>query len=551
MPQIISTNIPSLNAQRNLNMSQSSLATSLQRLSSGLRINSARDDSAGLAISERFTSQIRGLDQARRNANDGISLAQTAEGALQSTSNILQRIRELAVQSMNATNSSSDRAALNTEVQQLTQEIQRIATTTEYNGQKLLDGSFTAATFQVGANANQSIVATSANFQTSAYGNYRIGSLEAASRTGVGDLNQADGGVTAGLNTFSLNASGDVSKIGATTLVLNTAEGSKDINVRAGASAADVAASINQAEIGVRASAVTEFVLGGSNVAASGFHDATSYTFYLSTYTDGATGVSPEEGYTTVSFTTGGTASGSLVTKAENLNVAAQAFNDAAGQTGFTAKVVKTDDNTFGLLVVNEEGKDLRIYNQSASALSVEDLKAIDGDDTTAAIAGGLVSKFTVSGEWKATSGAWITGHLVLDSDKSFSISASNGASGSGSVSFAYASGSTSAQLQKAASLDVSTVASASRTLAMVDSALATVNGQRARYGALQSRFESAVTNLQATSENLSASRSRIRDTDFAEETASLSKNQVLKQAGLAMVSQANSLAQDVLTLLR
>ena len=145
MPQIINTNIASLNSQRNLNTSQSALATALQRLSSGLRINSAKDDAAGLAISERFTAQIRGLDQARRNANDGISLAQTAEGALQSAGDILQRIRELSVQSANATNSAGDRAAINSEVQQLTQELQRIATTTEFNGQKLLDGSFTTA----------------------------------------------------------------------------------------------------------------------------------------------------------------------------------------------------------------------------------------------------------------------------------------------------------------------------------------------------------------------------------------------------------------------
>ncbi len=141
MPQTINTNIASLNAQRNLNTSQGALATALQRLSSGLRINSAKDDAAGLAISERFTSQIRGLDQARRNANDGISLAQTAEGSLQSAGDILQRIRELSVQSANATNSAGDRAALNSEVQQLTQELQRIATTTEFNGQKLLDGT--------------------------------------------------------------------------------------------------------------------------------------------------------------------------------------------------------------------------------------------------------------------------------------------------------------------------------------------------------------------------------------------------------------------------
>ena len=188
MPSIINSNINSLNAQRNLASSQASLATSMQRLSSGLRINSAKDDAAGLGIAERFTSQIRGVNQAARNANDGISLAQTGEGALSAASTILQRVRELAVQSANATNSASDRAALNAEVGQLTSELDRIAKTTQFNGQNLLDGSFGSSTFQVGANANQTITATTANFSTSKYGNNRMGSVVAATAGAAGDL---------------------------------------------------------------------------------------------------------------------------------------------------------------------------------------------------------------------------------------------------------------------------------------------------------------------------------------------------------------------------
>jgi flagellin len=174
MPQVINTNIMSLNSQRNLNASQEALQTSLQRLSSGKRINSAKDDAAGLAISERFTSQIRGLNQAVRNANDGISLSQTAEGALAEAGNILQRVRELSVQSANATNSASDRQALQSEVGQLVSELDRISTNTEFNGQKLLDGTFGTAIFQVGANANQTIQTTTSNFRTSQYGDYRV-----------------------------------------------------------------------------------------------------------------------------------------------------------------------------------------------------------------------------------------------------------------------------------------------------------------------------------------------------------------------------------------
>ncbi|MEK6576151.1 MAG: flagellin, partial [Nitrospirota bacterium] len=157
----INTNMASLNAQRNITRSQGSLSTALQRLSSGLRINSAKDDAAGLAISERMTSQIRGLNQAARNANDGISLAQTAEGAIGEIGNNLQRLRELAVQSANATNSASDRASLDSESTQLINEITRVASQTSFNGITLLDGTFTAQTFQVGANANQTISVTS------------------------------------------------------------------------------------------------------------------------------------------------------------------------------------------------------------------------------------------------------------------------------------------------------------------------------------------------------------------------------------------------------
>jgi len=174
MASVINTNIASLNSQRNLATSQSALTTSLQRLSSGMRINSAKDDAAGLAISDRMNSQIRGMTQATRNANDGVSMAQTAEGALSSSGDILQRVRELAVQSSNASNSASDRQALQTEVTQLSSELNRIAKTTSFNGQALLDGTAGTANFQIGANANELISTTGSNFQTNTYGNNRI-----------------------------------------------------------------------------------------------------------------------------------------------------------------------------------------------------------------------------------------------------------------------------------------------------------------------------------------------------------------------------------------
>src|SRR4051812_13966714 len=182
MALVINTNVMSLNAQRNLSTSGSQLATSLQRLSSGLRINSAKDDAAGLAISDRMTTQISGLNQATRNANDGISLAQTTEGALQEVTNNLQRIRELAVQSANATNSNSDRVALDQEVQQRIAEIDRIASQTSFNGRKVLDGSFGGATFQVGANVGETIsLALTSSVKATAIG-------QVANSTGTVDL---------------------------------------------------------------------------------------------------------------------------------------------------------------------------------------------------------------------------------------------------------------------------------------------------------------------------------------------------------------------------
>ena len=541
MAQIINTNVASLNAQRNLNISQGSLTTSLQRLSSGLRINSAKDDAAGLAISERFTSQIRGLDQARRNANDGISLSQTAEAALQSSGDILQRIRELAIQSANATNSAGDRAALNAEVQQLNQELQRIATNTEFNGQKLLDGSFTSAQFQVGAAAFQTITATSGNFQTDSYGNYRIGGLAASSNTpnGVGDLTV--GSIESGQLT---TANAQTSRIAGDTITLSSSLGSKDITYPASASAEQIAAKINQAETGVRASAVTSFVIGADEAGsgAASFQQASSYTFLLSN--DSTTG--DPASYTTVSFSIGGTASGSAAANANQLSAAVQAFNDVSGRTGFVAKIVETDNGYFGIQLTSEAGKDLRIVNGSVSGndLTLEDLTVLDGDPAAPNTAIASLAANGVPTSWTDADSFWVTGQVILDSDRSFALT-------TGNDDLLLVAGTAGGELQATKDMDISTVTASNRTLAIVDSALAAINGQRARYGALQSRFENTIINLQSTSENLSASRSRIRDADFAAETANLTRAQILQQAGTAMLAQANQLPQRVLQLLQ
>ena len=374
--QVINTNVMSLNAQRNLSGSSDALATSLQRLSSGLRINSAKDDAAGLAIANRFTTQIRGMDQAGRNANDAISLTQTAEGALVEVGNNLQRIRELAVQSRNATNSQTDRDALNAEASQLLSEINRVAEQTSFNGVKLLDGSFSNQSFQIGADVGQTIDVTSIVDATTAnLGSYGRATVTTAVSTGFGNALSA----------------GDVT--------------------------------INGVDLG---------------------------------------------------------AIGAAASASERSEQLMSAINKTSGESGVYA--IKDTSNTITLVSTTDD----IVVAGAAAALTA---------DT------GLTAATTA----RATT----TGISTVD---------------------------------------ISSVAGADAAMQAMDSALQVVNSTRADLGALQNRFSSVVSNLQTSSENLSASRSRIVDTDFAKETASLTRAQILQQAGTAMLSQANSAPQGVLS---
>jgi len=503
MSAVINTNVASLNAQRNLTGTSNALATSLQRLSSGLRINSAKDDAAGLAISERFTAQIRGLDQARRNANDGVSLAQTGEGALNQMGNILQRIRELAVQSANATNSASDRAALNAEVTQLVAELDRFANTTEFNGTRLFDGSNSSLVYQVGANANQTITATTTDFRTSQYGTYQIGN--ATQSTAV-----SGAGTGAAISGAAVTSGG--------TVTINGAGGSANITVTTGDSARDIAAKINsQPTTGVRASARTETVL---DFSASG-------NFSVQLFSSTAAGPSSIQ---TVSFTV------SNANTADGLTQAVNAINEASSKTGITARLNSANN---AILLSTDDGSSINIGKAAAgngtAAITL-------GSGTTATLAAADSGTITAAGQ------------VTLDSSKSYSITTSSDAAfsagvlGSGTIAVSQTVGST---LKKVQELDISTVSGATNALRVVDSALDAINSQRAKFGALQSRFEATVANLQTSVENLSASRSRIRDADFAAETAALTRAQVLQQAGTAMLAQANALPQNVLSLLR
>ena len=489
MSAIINTNINSLTAQRNLNTSQASLSTAIQRLSSGLRINSAKDDAAGLAISDRFSAQIRGLNQAVRNANDGISLAQTTEGALKASTDILQRVRELGVQSANASNSASDRQALQAEVSQLIGELDRIAQTTEFNGSRLLDGSFGTQQFQVGANANQTITAATANVRTTVYGNNQ---LQAAGAAGT-------------LAAFGANATT------AGTLAINGALGSASITVAVNSTAKANADLINaqKANTGVGATARTDVSLA---FAATG-------AYSLTLQSDNSTTQA-------ISFTI------SATNTADGLSAAVSAINDQSSKTGVTAAL-----NSAGTAVVltNATGNDISVSDTAvanAGNVTVQKL------DSAGAASGGAL---TLTADTTAGT-ATVVGYITLDAEKSFAADVTT------STILAADASST---LKKVSDLDITTFAKATDALKTVDSALAFISGVRAKLGALQSRFETSISNLQVTSENLSASRSRIVDADFAQETANLSRAQILQQAGTAMVAQANQLPQGVLALLR
>jgi flagellin len=491
MASVINTNVASLNAQRNLSSSSASLNTSIQRLSSGLRINSAKDDAAGLAISDRMSSQIRGMNQATRNANDGVSMAQTAEGALSSSGNILQRIRELAVQSSNSSNSASDRQALQTEVTQLGSELGRIANTTEFNGQKLMDGTMGTANFQVGANANQLISMTGANFQTNTYGNNTVA---------------VDGVDVAGSSAAA-----------AGTLSVSGSLGSADITTTTSSSAKSIVADINNntAKTGVTASAQTDV-----NVTMS----SGSYSFNLTS--DNATAVK-------VSFSVGSSGNG-----ATDYASAVNAINAQSAKTGVTAQY---DSKQGGIKLSNSNGADIKLGYDSGGDIKAKNYKA-DGT-----IPSGTTGEFTMN---STASTAVANGRVTFDSDTSFSLKESSG-SGTGFNLSGGAGNTKASTLSSVADLDITTFEGAQKAIKIADAALSKVNGQRAQYGALQSRFDSAISNLASTTENLSASKSRITDTDFASETANMTRGQILQQAGTSMLAQANSLPNGVLSLLR
>ena len=488
MAAIINTNIASLNAQRNLTSSQGALGISLQRLSSGLRINSAKDDAAGMAISDRMTAQIRGLNQAARNANDGISLAQTAEGALGEVTNNLQRIRELALQSANSTNSASDRASLDAESQQLLAEITRVASQTTFNGLNLLDGSFTSKSFQVGANANQVIsVSSIADARATGLGSNTL----AAAGTLMGTTKAAAADLTGG-NLVAVEAGLTVNTVnGGTTAAFGYA-------ALADAKAIAAAINTNAATVGVTATATNSATLSGLSAAG------------------------------TVSFTLGGTATAAIsaaVTDPTDLTALVGAINGAAGTTGITATFTSTSAKD-SITLTSNDGSDISVLNYANTSAVVGDTLAFSGVTLTE---GGNDSSLKI-------------GSVSLASSKGAITLAGHNADVFNTASSTFAS---------MAGVSLASAANSQLAIGVVDAALAQINVSRGDLGSYQNRFSSAISSLQTTSENVTSARSRILDTDFAAETAQLTRNQILQQAGTAMLAQANQLPNTVLSLLR
>ena len=501
MGNVIATNVPSLNAQRNLLNTGNALGTSLQRLSSGLRINSAKDDAAGLQISNRLTAQIGGLTVAARNANDGISLSQVAEGALQESTNILQRIRDLSIQSANGTNGASERAALQQEVAQLKSELQRIGETTRFGSRLLLDGTFGSQSFQVGAQAFETITVTTADVRAQSVGSYQINTT-AANKGAEVKITKA--------TTNSL--SGD-------SLAISGYLGQASVTYGASASASEIAAAVNAVsdQTGVEAKSRTNVKLDGLSAAGTVSFEITS---------DNSTPV----------------AISASVSNKSDLTSIAEAINKETAKTGVSATV---SPDRASVLLTNEKGEDITLDKMTHSNIAATiDVALVDFD-------GG----FAATDELESATGAGVVlngagvanavGVLQYNSSRSYTITPTtanelfltNTAQGAGLVAVA--------------DIDISTAIGAQNALAVVDQALQAIDSVRGDLGAVQNRFQSTITNLNNISENVSAARSRIRDTDFAAETANLSKGQVLQQAGLAILSQANALPQSVLQLLQ
>ncbi|ATP46157.1 flagellin [Pseudomonas putida] len=562
MALTVNTNITSLGVQKNLNRASDALGTSMSRLSSGLKINSAKDDAAGLQIGNRLTSQIKGLSVAVKNANDGISIAQTAEGAMQESTSILQRMRELSLQSANGSNSDDDRTSLQQEFTALSGELTRIANTTTFGGRKVLDGSFQNVSFQIGSSANETISFGMTDISSTGL----KGSFSEAKTDGVAtDLSAVvTGAVATGASTFRAAPVAYTAPTGTDTidLVLN-GQPAITLDATTGADEATAIATINAqtAQTGVTASlnASNEIVLSSA-----------------STFTATATGSAGTGGFAAtatvtsgfdsdISFNINGTSVGA--TAGQDMDDVLTAINAETGTTGVTATL-----STEGRLQLSSaDGKAINLTNGTGAAgqgalakigLSAGTTEAKLVADTSISLNGTEV-KFTkgdtLDGIISAinTASTGVTASKNADNTlKLFSkenITVADGSQGTGLAALGLATtNSTVAITQETtvSNLSITTAADSQKAIQALDAAIAQIDSQRAQLGAVQNRFDSTVANLNSISENSTAARSRVQDADFASETAELTKQQTLQQASTAILSQANQLPSSVLKLL-
>ena len=576
---VINTNLSAVAAQNSLRTSALNQTTAMERLSSGIRINSAKDDAAGLAISTRMTANIRGLSAAIRNANDGISLTQTAEGSLSSIGDNLQRIRELAVQSANTGNNDSDRAALNTEARQLISEIDRIANNSQFNGIKLLDGSFQNQSLQVGAgnDANDRIAISIGSAKVSALG---IGSNSSYSKVldagttvpttslALGDLSinntqigasasdgisyrNADGSALA--KAAAINAASGLTSVtatvGQTTVEGNAPTGATNVipagsvfingvdigRIGAAAGAVDrgtqVSAAVNakSSQTGVTAvadkstGAVTLTAADGRNITVSATENGGTWSGLSSTYTAASAALG------TATAGTAPIAAGSLVINGVSIgevtSVATATAQAAAMVTAINALTASTGvvaTATAGVLTLNVVLNEARGIEVSGSAVATFGMTARNST-TTAAI------------------------QLSTQGDEGIVLGGATGMTSTGQADTGYSP----SVLMSTGGVDLSTANGSQAALTVLDKAINTITDSRASMGAYQNRLTASVANLEITSMNLQASRSRILDTDYAKETTNLAKSQIIQQAATAMLAQANQSAQSVLSLLK
>lgn len=505
MPQVINTNIASLNAQRNLNASQGEANTALERLSSGLRINSAKDDAAGLAISTRFQAQITGLNMAQRNANDGISLAQTAEGALDEVTNNLQRIRELAVQSANATNSTSDRQALNQEVQQRIAEINRVASQTSFNGLKILDGTFGEQTFQVGANSGETIGVSGLDSRGQNIGSVISETSGLSGQTaGYEPVDTATGALDA--LDFTDELSGTIAfDNGAGTITVPTGTYS-NVEDLAEAIQGGINTAIEGGDTDLEGIEISADLDSNTLVVSNARAEEIDVTFDIDDESGGNFDAAP----VTVAAATDPIdlseyfESGQTATFDVDINGTEITVEDASSLNDIVAQVNARSVDTGIRANLNSENDEIIFSSQFGEEYTVE--------ITSSGLLDEAGDERIATGQIAAT----IEDNTVSVND-----------------------------------LAIDTREGAEQALVAVDYAFDKINGFRAELGAVQNRFESTIANLATTSENLSASNSRIRDADFAAETAELARTQVLQQAGLSVLSQANARPQQVLQLLQ